>query len=457
MYRGKDLTEARSPHRPLVPDEVGPGEHEPTFLRGIAIKARACKRHRFRDLYRHLDAELLLHCWGDLNKAAASGVDGVTAEAYAEDLHANIQGLAERLKAKRYRAKQVRRVYIPKENGKERPLGLPALEDKLVQLACAKLLTAIYEQDFLACSYGYRSGRGALDAVRELTFDLQYGVYGYVVEADIRGFFDHLSHDWLLTMLAQRIDDRAFLNLIRKWLKAGVLEPDGGVVHPETGTPQGGIVSPVLANVYLHYALDLWFEKVIRPGCRGEARLCRYADDWVCAFRYRDDAERFYQGLPERLAKFGLELAPEKTRTLRFSRFHPSRRRRFTFLGFELYWMPDREGVVRVKRRTAPKKLQAACRRVTTWIRDHRHLPGRAFFAGLNRRLRGHYNYYGVRGNSAALYRFFDWAIRCSFKWLNRRGGKRRSFSWATFVQALERLQVERPRITEVRRRRVFA
>jgi len=188
MYRGKDLTEARSPHRPLVPDEVGLGEHEPTFLRGIAIKARACKRHRFRDLYRHLDAELLLHCWGDLNKAAASGVDGVTAEAYALDLHANIQGLAERLKAKRYRAKQVRRVYIPKENGKERPLGLPALEDKLVQLACAKLLTAIYEQDFLACSYGYRSGRGALDAVRELTFDLQYGVYGYVVEADISPF-----------------------------------------------------------------------------------------------------------------------------------------------------------------------------------------------------------------------------------------------------------------------------
>jgi group II intron reverse transcriptase/maturase len=454
---GKDLTEARSLHRPLVPDEVGPGEHEPTFLRGIAIKARASKRHRFRDLYRHLDAEFLLHCWGDLRKDAASGVDGVTARAYAEDLQGNLQRLAERLKAKRYRAKGVRRVYIPKENGKERPLGLPALEDKLVQLACAKLLSAIYEQDFLACSYGYRPGRGALDAVRELTFDLQYGVYGYVVEADVRGFFDHLSHDWLLTMLAQRIDDRAFLHLIRKWLKAGILKPDGAVVHPEAGTPQGGIVSPALANVYLHYALDLWFEKVVRPGCRGEALLCRYADDWVCAFRYRDDAERFSRELPERLAKFNLELAAEKTRTLRFSRFHPSGRRRFTFLGFEFYWMPDREGVVRVKRRTAPKKLQAASRRMKTWIRDHRHLPGREFFAGLNRRLRGHYNYYGVRGNSAALYRFFDWAIRCTFKWLNRRGGKRRSFSWATFVQALERFAVERPRITEVRRRRVFA
>ena len=382
---------------------------------------------------------------------------GVTAAEYAQDLHANIQALAERLKTKRYRAQRVRRVYIPKDNGTERPLGIPALEDKLVQLACTKLLAAIYEQDFLACSYGYRAQRGALDAVRELTFDLQYGVYGYVVEADIEGFFDHLDHDWLLEMLKERIDDRAFLGLMRQWLKAGILETDGAVMHPETGTPQGGIVSPVLANVYLHHVLDLWFERVVKPYCRGEALLCRYADDWVCAFRYRDDAERFYRVLPKRLAKFGLQVAPEKTRCLRFSRFHPSRKRRFTFLGFEFYWMPDRQGVKRVKRRTARKKLQAACRRIKTWIRDHRHLPGREFFAGLNRRLRGHYHYYGVRGNSAALYRFFDRAIRCTFKWLNRRGGKRRSFHWATFVQALERMQVERPRITEVSRRRVFA
>ncbi len=457
MYMGKDLTEVRSPHRPLVPDGVGPGQHEPTFLRAIATKAQACKQHRFQDLYRCLDAEFLLHCWGDLNQDAASGVDGVTAAEYAKDLQANIQALAERLKTKRYRAQRVRRVYIPKENGTERPLGIPALEDKLVQLACAKLLVAIYEQDFLGCSYGYRPERGALDAVRELTFDLQYGVYGYVVEADVKGFFDNLDHDWLLEMLRLRIDDRAFLGLIRQWLKAGVLETDGAVTHPETGTPQGGIVSPVLANVYLHYVLDLWFERVVKAHCRGEALLCRYADDWVCAFRYQDDAERFYRVLPKRLAKFGLQVAPEKTRCLRFSRFHPSRKRCFTFLGFEFYWKPDRQGVVRVKRRTAGKRLQAACRRIKTWIRDHRHLPGREFFAGLNRRLRGHYHYFGVRGNSAALYRFFDWAIRCTFKWLNRRGGKRRSFNWATFVQALERLQVERPCITEVRRRRVFA
>ncbi len=279
MYLGKDLTEVRSLHRPLVPDGVGPGPHEPTFLRAIATKAQACQQHRFQDLCRCLDAEFLRHCWGDLNQDAASGVDGVTAAEYAQDLHANIQALAERLKTKRYRAQRVRRVYIPKENGTERPLGIPALEDKLVQLACAKLLVAIYEQDFLACSYGYRPERGALDAVRELTFDLQYGVYGYVVEADVKGFFDNLDHDWLLEMLRLRIDDRAFLGLIRQWLKAGILETDGVVMHPETGTPQGGIVSPVLANVYLHHVLDLWFERVVKAHCRGEALLCRYADD----------------------------------------------------------------------------------------------------------------------------------------------------------------------------------
>jgi RNA-directed DNA polymerase len=223
-----------------VPDIVGSDQHKSTFLRGIANKAKDDKRHRFRDLYRCLDADFLLDCWQDLNKSAASGVDGVTAAAYEEDLQGNIQALVGRLKSKRYRAKLVRRKYIPKENGKERPLGIPALEDKLVQLACARLLTAIYEQDFLSCSYGYRLERSALDAVYDLTFDLQYGVYGYVVEADVKGFFDHMSHDWLLKRLGLRIDDRAFLRLIRKWLKAGILETDGEVVHPETGTPQGG-------------------------------------------------------------------------------------------------------------------------------------------------------------------------------------------------------------------------
>jgi group II intron reverse transcriptase/maturase len=440
-----------------MPDTVGSEQHKPTSLWAIANKAKADKHHRFRDLYRCLNAELLLDCWTDLNKDAASGVDGETAQTYAENLHTNIEVLVERLKSKRYRAKLVRRHYIPKEKGKERPLGIPAIEDKLVQAACAKLMTAIYEQDFLESSYGYRPERGAGDAVKDLTFDLQFGNYGYVVEADVKGFFDHLDHDKLLAMLRLRIDDRAFLSLIRKWLKAGILETDGHVVHPDTGTPQGGVVSPVLANVYLHYVLDLWFEKVVKSRCKGEALLSRYADDWVCAFRYREDAERFYRVLPKRLEKFNLELAPEKTRLLRFSRFHPSMTRRFTFLGFEFFWKVDRKGTPRVTRRTSRKKLQAACRRVKEWIKFNRHMPAREFFKGLNLRLRGHYNYYGVRGNSYSLYRFYSWAKECAFKWLNRRGGKRRSFTWNRFSQVLDLVQIARPRITEISRRRVMA
>jgi group II intron reverse transcriptase/maturase len=266
-----------------------------------------------------------------------------------------------------------------------------------------------------------------------------------------------MDHTWLLDMLRLRIDDRAFLRLIHKWLKAGILDTDGQVVHPETGTPQGGTVSPVLANVYLHYALDLWFEQVVKPHCRGEALLCRYADDWVCAFRLQEDAERFFRVLPKRLGKFHLQVAPEKTHLRRFSRFHPSKKRRFTFLGFEFFWMPDRHGVPRVMRRTARKKLQAACQRLTEWIKQHRHLPGREFFQRLNARLRGHYNYYGVRGNARSLNRFFHWAMDCTFKWLNRRGGKQRSYTWEQFTQVLDRVKVVRPRITEVPRRRVFA
>mgnify|MGYP005851850943 CR=1 FL=1 len=454
---GKDLTEVRSPQRQLAPDKVGPGTGEPTSLRGIAIKAKTNKQHRFRNLYRCLNAELLYCAWADLNKGAASGVDRVTAQWYAQDLHANIQALVERLKTKRYRARLVRRVYIPKENGKQRPLGIPALEDRLLQLACAKLLAAIHEQDFLNCSYGYRVDRSAHDAVGELTRELQFGPYHYLVEADIRGFFDHMDHDWLLRMLEQRIDDRAFLNLIRKWLKAGILETNGAVIHPETGAPQGALVSPVLANVYLHYALDLWFERVVKAHCRGKALMVRYADDWVCAFQHEADAVRFYRTLPKRLKKFSLDVADEKTNCLPFSRQHLRKGKRFTFLGFEFYWERDRKGLPRVKRRTAPKKLQGACRRIKEWIKDNRHLPKRDFVRGLNQRLTGHYRYYGIIGNGHSITRFYHWAMECVFKWLNRRGGKRRSFTREVFWRAVNRGLFRPPRIMARPTRVVFA
>ena len=399
-----------------------------------------------------------MDCWRDLNKNAASGVDKVTAEAYSENLEANIQALVGKLKAKRYRAKLVRRCYIPKENGKERPLGIPALEDRLLQLACAKILASILESDFLDTSYGYRPNRSAREAIEDLQFNLQFGKYGYVVEADIKGFFDNIDHEWLIRMLRERIDDAAFLGLIRKWLKAGILDTDGKILHPETGTPQGGIISPVLANLYLHFGLDLWFQKRVKAYCKGEAFILRYADDFICAFRYRDEAERFYRELPKRLVKFNLSVAPEKTGMIRFSRFHPGMQRRIVFLGFETYWMTDHNGAAKVEQRTARKKLQSACRRIKEWIKDNRHLKGRTFIEALNRRLRGHYNYYNIPGNLPSLWRFYHWAVECSFKWLNRRGGKRKSFTWKVFNEAISRLGIAKPKMEIVNRQhRVFA
>ena len=456
-YMGKDLTEVRSLQRKLVPDNVGLEQYEPTSLQGIAIKAKVDGKHRFQDLYRCLNAGFLHACWKDLNKDAASGVDKVTAEAYEENLEANIEALAERLKTRGYRAKLVRRSYIPKENGKQRPLGIPVLEDRLVQLACAKLLTAIFEADFLDVSYGYRPNRSAKDAVNDLRYELQFGTYGYVVEADIKGFFDHMDHEWLLRMLRERIDDAPFLNLIQKWLKAGILDTDGMIIHPDSGTPQGGVVSPVLANVYLHFALDLWFEKTFKAHCKGAAMIIRYADDFVCAFQYKAEAKWFFDVLPVRLGKFGLSVAPEKTAMMRFSRFDPTMRRRIVFLGFETYWTYDKQGKVRVMQRTAHKKLQGACRRIKEWVKENRHLKGIAFIKALNRRLRGHYNYYSVVGNANSLWRFYRWATECAFKWLNRRGGKRKSFTWKAFNRALDRLGIAKPKLpTAPKPRKVF-
>lgn len=450
------MTEVYSRQRKLAPDVVGSDKRKQTSLLGIANKAKTNRQHRFRDLYRILNAEYLLHCFGTLNKNAASGIDKISWREYEENLHANIDLLVDKLKSKKYKAKLIRRSYIPKANGKQRPLGIPAIEDKLLQTAVAKILEAIYEQDFLPCSYGYRSDRSAKDAVRDITFDLQYGKFGYIVEADIKAFFDNMDHDWLITMLKLRIDDKAFLRLIQKWLKAGVLDTDGYVTHPDTGSPQGSPVSPVLANVYLHYALDLFFEKVQKPKSYGEALICRYCDDFVCAFRFKDDAERFYCALPERLKKFNLVVASEKTHILRFSRFNPTIKNRFTFLGFEFFWNKDRKGVPRVIRRTDRRRLRSACQRIKGWIKTNRHLPCMEFFKGLNIRLKGHYNYYGVIGNARSICRFYNWATICTFKWLNRRGGKKKSFNWEQFQTFMLKVIVK-PKITEVKCRRVFA
>ncbi len=307
-----------------------------TSLRGIANRAATHKEHRFRNLSGLLNEINLAWCFKFLRKDAAPGADRVDVLDYQQELESNIRNLVERLKGQRYRAKLVRRRYIPKPNGKMRPLGIPATEDKLLQVAVAKILEAIYEQDFLDSSYGYRPNRSPKAASQDLARTLLIGKYCWVVEADIRGFFDTIDHQWMIKMLEERIEDKPFLRLIRKWLRAGILETDGQVVHPVTGTPQGGIVSPVLANIYLHYALDLWFARRIKPRCQGEAMIIRFADDFVCTFQYRSDAESFYRDLGERLGKFGLKVAPDKTRILRFCRFDLNGSGRFDFLGFEV-------------------------------------------------------------------------------------------------------------------------
>jgi group II intron reverse transcriptase/maturase len=314
------VTVIRRPQRQLAPDKVGPELDEPTFLRALSIKASTDTTHRFQDLYGCLDESLLRLAWSKLNKPGAPGVDRVTIAQYEEHLEANIQTLVERLKRGEYRSRLIRRKSIPKGNGKERPLGIPVVEDRLVQGAVRLVLEAIYEADFLSLSYGYRPGVGAQQAVKDLTVELQFGRYGHVLEADIESFFTCLDHDWLLERLRERIDDAPFLGLIDSWLKAGIVEHDGTLVYPDAGTPQGGTVSPVLANIYLHYVLDLWFDRVVKPHCHGQAHIIRFADDFLCAFQYRDDAERFYRVLPQRLAKFDLKVAPTKTRLLRFSR-----------------------------------------------------------------------------------------------------------------------------------------
>jgi len=435
-----------------MPDTVGLENHKQTSLRGIANKAKKDKGYRFGNLYGELNESLLTEAWRRQNKRAAGGVDRVSARDYEKDLNGNIGKLAGRLKAKRYRARLIRRHYIPKGDGRERPIGIPVVEDKLLQAGAAEILEAIYEQDFLPESYGYRRGVGAKDAVGELTFKLQYGCFGYIVEADVKGFFENLDHEWLIRMLRKRIHDEAFIGLLKKWLKAGVMEPEGKVIHPVTGSPQGSVISPVLANVYLHYVLDLWFEKVVKPRCRGKVLLCRYADDWVCAFQYREEAERFYRVLPKRLSKFHLEVAAEKTRLLRFSRFHPGPRRRFAFLGFEFYWDLDRRGERRLMKRTDRKKLRGSLRRFTDWVKCHRHYPNKRLFGELNAKMRGYYNYYGVPGNSRWLKVFYEEAMKILYKWLNRQSRKHR-MNRRRFDRLLELFQVPEPRLPKQQRR----
>ena len=413
-----------------------------TELNAIAFKAHTHRDHRFQNLYGQLTSDALYCAWGNLNKRSSAGIDGVTPSDFERRLPENIRRLHHQLKRNHYRVDDVKRVYIPKENGKERPLGLPTIEDKLVQQSVADMLQNIWEQDFVRSSYGYRPHKSAHQAIHSLQLNLQFRGYGYIVEADIKGFFDNMDHRWLMKMLRVRIDDNRLLNLINQWLKARIIEPNGKKHKPQSGTPQGGVISPVLANIYLHYVLDVWFEFKIKPKLKGRAMLIRYADDFVVAFQYRQEARSFYKALPSRLKQFNLEISPEKTSLKRFSRFHPGQQKHFDFLGFQFYWDVDFKGEPRLRRKTSPKKHKALLKTLYHWIKENRHKRLDNFMPMLKRKVDGLRNYFALPDNSLSIMRINDHIMHTLYKWLNRRS-QRRSFTWHGMKEMLNYYQVK--------------
>lgn len=411
-----------------------------TSLHGIAKAAREHRRKRFRSLYSCFNRVLLEESFRELNKSASAGVDGVTYREYEKDLQRNLVDLEERLKGKRYRARLVRRTYIPKANGGERPLGIQALEDKIVQNLARRILEALFEPLFLDCSHAYRPNRSARRAAQKLREQLQ-GRYAWVVESDIKSFFDSIDHDQLIEMVCKRVDDEAFIRLLRKWLKAGVLTPDGSVERPEMGTPQGSLVSPVLANIYLHYALDKWFEGEFKRSCDGEAMLLRYADDFVVAFRLHRDAARFLRRVRKRMEGYGLALAEEKTRKFMFNRVRKRDSESFVFLGFEFRRIVSRKGVDTVWMRTAPQRLRRTVKEFAQWLREHLSKRTPWLLGMVKTKLRGLREYFGVPGNSVAVKQMHDLFYRTCFRLFNRRS-QRRSFTWPQFARLWNRYNV---------------
>lgn len=395
----------------------------------------------------------LKECFGLLKKGRAVGTDGVTLEAYESHLEDNLRGLVERMKRQTYKPQPVRRTYIPKANGKLRPLGIPAIEDKIVQKGMSRILEAVYEVDFLDCSYGFRPNRGCHQALKRVDEIIMTRPINHIIDADIKGFFDHVNHDWMMKFLRHRFSDPNFLRLVKRFLRNGYME-EGRVWDVEEGTPQGGIISPVLANIYLHYVLDLWVEREVKARYRGVVEMVRYADDFVVCVQYKDEAEQLLKELRERLAKFGLELAEDKTRHIEFGRYAKQNAQAkgekpatFDFLGLTHFIDRTRMGSFKLGRRTSRKRATGKLKELRAWLQEQRNrLPLRELWACLRAKLTGHLRYYGVSGNYAGIKRFLSKAISLAKKWLNRRSQKK-SFNWATFTEYMRRYPLPKPKI----------
>ena len=420
-----------------------------TKLKRIAELAKTNQDMVFTSLAHLLNEVNLKQCHHELPSGKATGAKGVTKESYGMELDENIQNLVKRLKKKAYRPVPVKRTYINKPGTKKkRPLGIPDHEDKIVQRALAKIFNAIYENDFLDCSFGFRPNRSAHDALKILNVYIEKRKTNYVVDADIKGFFDNVDHEWMMKFLKHRINDPSLLRIIARFLKGGYME-EGKYFDTDKGTPQGGIISPILANVYLHYVLDLWFEKVVRKKCKGQAYMVRYADDFVCCFQYQSDAKAFYSALIKRLEKFQLEVAEDKTTIITFGRFAENdgqgKPPTFDFLGFTHYCSNSRYGTFRVKRKSSRKKVNAKLKNHKEWLKSNRTTDIKVIMDRLNRSLNGYYNYYCITDNLQAVETFLFRVKQTLFKWMNRRS-QRKSFNWDKFNLFLRKYPLPKPR-----------
>lgn len=419
-----------------------------TKQRRVAKLAKQSPQMGFTSLAHLMDIDWLHEAYRRTRKDAAAGVDGMTAEHYEANLKSNLEGLLGRVRAGTYRAPPVRRVHIPKGNSatETRPIGIPTLEDKVLQRAVAMVLEPIYEQDFYDCSFGFRPERSAHQALESLWKQTMNSHGGWILEVDIWKFFDTLDHAHLRRLIRHRVRDGVLTRLIGKWLKAGVLE-EGAVTYPDAGSPQGGVISPVLSNIFLHYVLDEWMEQVVKPRLRGKAFLIRYGDDFVMGFTHEEDARRVLAVLPQRLGKYGLAIHPDKTRLIPFQEPAKAAWERdagsgppagtFTFLGFAHYWGRSPRGRWVVKRKTASSRLSRALQRIALWCRTNRHRPVKEQQQILSQKLRGHFAYYGITGNFRSLAWFRFEVVRCWRKWLNRRN-RERSLDWNIFNRLLE-------------------
>ena len=418
----------------------------------IAEHAKRNRTMKFMSIAHLLNADFLLSCFKSLNRNKATGIDNVTWYEYNANLYENIERLVERLKSKSYTPIPAKRVYIPKGDGKRRPLGISAIENKIVELGIKRILESIYEQDFSNQSFGFRPERSCHHALKEIHQLVTYNPTNHIVEADIKGFFDNVNHDLLMEALGIRISDKSMLMLIEKFLKAGYID-DGLLVTSEKGTPQGSILSPILANVFLHYVLDYWFENTVKTITRGFCEIVRYADDFVCTVQYIDDAIKIERMLVERFNKLKLEIHPDKSKRITFGRFESQSAKKqgrrpntFTFLGITHYCTKSRRGGFKIGRKTCRKKFREKCNKLKAWIKKNRHLPIRVFWDGLAVRLRGHYQYYGVSENSKSIDRFYRVMIKSVHKWLNRRSQRGR-MTWQKLNDYLNYYPLPRPSI----------